>query len=99
MSISASDASDIMLPPPPMPTSGTTSSSIRPKKSIFKSKSQNDQKRKGLSLYKHSFGAQKNEDKDEEEIRRKVFQQKAMSMDFDEEDIDDHAKVTDMSFR
>ena len=100
VSISASDASDIMLPPPAMPPSGTTSSSIiRPKKSIFKSKSQNDQKRKGLSLYKHSFGAQKNEDKDEEEIRRKVFQQKAMSMDFDEEDLDDHPKVTDMSFR
>ena len=37
-----------------------------------------------MSLYKHSFGAKNNEDKDEEEIRRKVFQQKAMSMDFDE---------------
>ena len=79
VSISASDASDIMPPPSLMATTSSSSTNIhRPKKSIFKSKSQSqDQKRKGLSLYKHSFGA-KNEDKDEEELRRKVFQQKAM---------------------
>ena len=75
--------SESMPPPPALATAKPA------KKSFFKSKKGDNKK----AAYKHSFGNVQEVPKDEE-FKQKVFQ-KAISMDFDEEDI----SPSDVTFR
>ena len=82
-SASVPTSNENIMPPPPAESKVFP----RPKKSIFKSKANGGQ-RKGMSLYKHSFGAAAKE-KEEDDIRQqKVFHKAITGLDFDEDEDD-----------